>query len=73
MDNYEKLLEEKIENAKKDLNGIDKRYDLQIKMTAQQYNVEKGRLRGEIEAYQDALNEYRQFKAKDDKEEENEK
>lgn len=60
MDNYEKLLEAKIEDAKKDLNVNYGRQDGKS-MT---HFVEKVRLTGEIEAYQDALNEYRQMKAK---------
>lgn len=56
MDNYEKLLEEKIENAKKKQNPYFKTYDDYLTLS---------KLYGEIEAYQDALNEYRQLKMKE--------
>lgn len=53
MDNYEKLLEEKIENAKRDWESLG----------MWRNSFDKGhRLQGEIEAYQDALNEYRRLK-----------
>lgn len=73
MDNYEKLLEEKIENAWKDYAAAcqqNKELSKEpVEITPQEIvsqtmrrwsvNMRMSRLQGELEAYQDALNEYR--------------
>lgn len=67
MDNYEKLLEEKIENANNDLIKLKIYYKVcgSPAKGKQAYIEEKNKLIGEIEAYQDALNEYRQQKLRE--------
>lgn len=58
MDKYESLLESKIENARSDI-------EFHYPPTDGEKELEE--LRGELSAYIDALNEYRQFKAKEGK------
>lgn len=63
MDKYEKLLEEKIKNAETDLRIAQCR--VVNSLDAFHCRIESARLKGEIESYRDALNEYRQFKNKE--------
>lgn len=58
MDNYEKLLTEKIEIAKCSLVCVDDTWE------RSDHSQEREELTGEIKAYQDALNLYKNLKAK---------
>lgn len=79
MDNYEKLLEEKIENAKRDYSAThlqrkkvlkDVSYPMSKLNDVGKFDRKIILIAGQIEAYQDALNEYRQFKVKEGKQNE---
>lgn len=63
MDSYEKLLEEKIENAKRDLELRYKELDALTNTNYMEFMCQIEQIKGEIEAYQDALNEYRRTHA----------
>lgn len=64
MDNYEKLLEEKIANAKADYNSllIDDEFNKDSKFIGDV--LKRITLLGQINTYRDALNLYRNLKAK---------